>query len=265
LGAAVRIATWNDNSMPARLDFVLDFVSTRRPDVLCVQELKIDDAGFPHLAFANLGYSALTFGQSQWNGVGVLVNKDVDPEASIVATGLPGQEAMGARLMTVRVRDLFVTSVYIPNGKTVSHPDFQAKLLWLDAFVDYVRTRVDPASLAVVAGDFNVVPADLDTWEPALHQGHIFHTDAERARIKRVEDHGLVDLFRDKNPDLQAFSWWDYRAGAFHKKQGLRIDLVYGTDGVRRRVTGASIDRDFRKKREGRIPSDHAPVIVELT
>jgi exodeoxyribonuclease-3 len=116
----------------------------------------------------------------------------------------------------------------------------------------------------VVAGDFNVVPGDLDTWDPARHAGGIFHTDAERAGLERLAALGFHDLFREKNPELQAFSWWDYRAGAFHKRQGLRIDLVYGTKSVLARTKEVRIDRDFRKKREGRIPSDHAPVIVEL-
>lgn len=250
--------------MTARLDFVLDFLTTRAPDLVCVQELKLTDEAFPHLAFEQAGFRALTHGQAQWNGVGVLVRKQLDPDPKIVATGLPGHEAMGARLITVSAAGLSVTSAYVPNGKSLSHPDYQAKVAWLRGLGDYVERQVQRDGAAVVAGDFNVVPGDLDSWDPVGHAGEIFHTAAEREGLARLQALGLFDLFRERNPELQAFSWWDYRAGAFHKKQGLRIDLVYGTERVRARVQGASIDRDFRKKREGRTPSDHAPVIIDL-
>lgn len=260
----MRLCTWNVNSLSARLDFVLDFLAARGPDVVCVQELKLTDAAFPALAFEGVGFRALTHGQAQWNGVAVLVRKAVDPSPEVVQAGLPGQEEQGARLLTVRAAGLSVTSVYVPNGKTLTHPDYQAKLAWLGALGDYAAARLDAREPTIVAGDFNVVPGDLDTWDPAAHAGGIFHTPAERAGLGRLAALGYRDLFREKNPELQAFSWWDYRAGAFHKKQGLRIDLVYGSAPVLARVTDARIDRDFRKKREGRTPSDHAPVLVEL-
>ena len=260
----MRLVTWNVNSMTARLDFVLDFLAARAPDIVCLQELKLTDDAFPHLAFEQAGFRALTHGQAQWNGVGVLVRKAVDPEPKIISTGLPGHEAMGARLITIRAAGLSVTSAYVPNGKTLEHPDYQAKVAWLRGLDDYVERRVERGDAAIVAGDFNVVPEDIDSWDPAGHAGDIFHTAAEREGLSRLRALGFVDLFRDKHPDLQAFSWWDYRAGAFHKRQGLRIDLVYGTERVRSRVRDASIDRDFRKKREGRTPSDHAPVIIDL-
>ncbi|NUP12416.1 MAG: exodeoxyribonuclease III [Polyangiaceae bacterium] len=260
----MRIVTWNVNSMAARLDFVLDFLQTRSPDIVCVQELKLPDEGFPHLAFEQAGFRALTYGQAQWNGVGVLVRKSVDPEPLIVSTGLPGHEPMGSRLITVKAAGLSVTSAYVPNGKTVAHPDYKAKVAWLGGLADFVEKNLDPNGHTILAGDFNVVPGDLDTWDPVGHVGAIFHTDAERGPLERLRALGLQDLFREKNPDLQSFSWWDYRAGAFHKKQGLRIDLVYGSKSVVSRVREVSIDRDFRKKREGRIPSDHAPVIVDI-
>jgi len=260
----MRLVAWNINSITARLDVVLDFLSTREPDAVCLQELKVTDAAFPRLAFEQRGYTALTYGQAQWNGVAVLVRKALEPNPTIIHTGLPGQEAMGSRLMTVRALGLSLTSVYIPNGKSLKHPDYQAKLAWLDALVEYARASLDNNESAVIAGDFNLCPGDLDSFDPVGHAGHIFHTPPERERFQRLLSLGYRDLFREQNPDLQAFSWWDYRAGCFHKKQGLRIDFLLGTEKVSERVTAASIDRDFRKKREGRIPSDHAPVIVEL-
>jgi len=264
LRGAMRVVTWNVNSMTARLDFVLDFLATRKPDVVCVQELKMEDKAFPHLAFAGAGFRALTFGQNRWNGVGVLVRTELDPDAAIVTTGLPGHEEMGARLVTVKAAGLSVTSVYVPNGKTVAHPDYQAKVRWLEALADWVAANLDAGGETVIAGDFNLVPEDIDSWNPTAFANQIFHTDAERGPLQRLSAMGYADLFRVKNPELQSFSWWDYRAGAFHKREGLRIDLVLGSKRVLERTVAASIDRDFRKKREGRIPSDHAPVIVDL-
>lgn len=259
----MRVAAWNINSITARLDFVLDFLRTHEPDAVCIQELKVTDEAFPQLAFTQAGYRALTYGQAQWNGVAVLVKTSADANPTIVHRGLPGQEAMGARLVTVQALGLSLTSVYIPNGKSLKHPDYQAKLAWLDALVSHAAT-LDSKGQSIIAGDFNLCPGDLDSWDPVGHTGHIFHTDAERERFQRLLDLGFLDLFREQHPDLQSFSWWDYRAGCFHKKQGLRIDFVLGTAAVRARMTGASIERDFRKKREGRIPSDHAPVIIDL-
>ena len=261
----MRVVTWNVNSLNAREDFVLDFLATRKPDIVCLQELKLPDDDIPRLAFEMAGFRPLTFGQSQWNGVGVLVRKSLDPDPVVISTGLPGHEALGSRLITVKAAGLSFTSAYVPNGKTLVHPDYKLKIAWLDGLVAHLEKTLDPASDAVVAGDFNVVPAALDGWDPAaeLTKG-IFFTDEERSRLTRLAELGLVDVFRAENPELQAFSWWDYRAGCFHKKQGLRIDLILATKSVAARVSACSIDRDFRKKREGRTPSDHAPVIAEI-
>ncbi len=143
--ALMRLCTWNVNSLPARLDFVLDFLQTHQPDVVCLQELKVEDEAFPHLAFAQLGYVALTHGQPQWNGVAVLVRRALDSQPRIVQRGLPGAESYGARLLTVAVAGISVSSVYVPNGKSMSHPDFKLKLAvmaplaiwaWLMHFTD---------------------------------------------------------------------------------------------------------------------------------
>ena len=260
----MRIATWNVNSVIARLDFVLDYLATRQPDILCVQELKIDDVGFPRLAFAQAGYAAATHGQPQWNGVAVLVRTEAGPPPEIVQAGLPGREADGARFLTVRALGLDVTSVYVPNGKSTTHPDFKMKLAWLDALADHVERAGAQAGRSIIGGDFNLCPGPLDSWDPVRHEGHIFHTAAERERFGRLLGLGYVDLFRAKYPTDIAHSWWDYRAGAFHKKQGLRIDLLLGSRALLDKVASVSVDRDFRKKRQDRIPSDHAPVVTEL-
>lgn len=260
------VATFNCNSIHARLEFVIDFLATRKPDVVCLQELKLDDASFPRSAFADAGFNAFTHGQAQWNGVAVLFRTDLlkgeTPE--IVQSGLPGQEAQGARLVTVRALGGTFTSVYVPNGKSVGHADFPMKLRWLDSLAEHLDRSIDAEKPAIVGGDFNLCPADLDSHAPEAFRGRIFHTDDERTRWVKIKGTKLFDLFREKEPELQSFSWWDYRAGSFHKKQGLRIDFLLGTRGVLERTTKVSIDRDFRKKRNDRIPSDHAPVLAEI-
>lgn len=256
----MRVATWNVNSIKARLPFVLGWLNAREPDVVCVQELKVADDEFPHAEIEGAGYHCAVHGQPRWNGVAVLSRKP----ATVLQRGLPGAEDQGARLITVDVDGIAVTSVYVPNGKTVEHPDYVAKLAWLDHFGEYVEDLVDPSSPHVIGGDFNLVPGPLDSWDPARFEGTIFHTDDEIARYTRVLDAGLEDLYRCVHPEGTMFSWWDYRAGSFHKNQGLRIDFLLATAPVRDVVDTIGVDREYRKKQGGETPSDHAPVIADL-
>ena len=256
----MRIATWNVNGLRARQDFVLAWLRAREPDVVALQELKLADEHFPHEPFAAAGYHALVYGQKSWNGVAVLARKPLAP----VQIGLPGQEESGARLLVGELEGLLFGSVYCPNGKHTAHPDFPLKLAWYDVLAEYVARQHRADVPLVLGGDFNVCPTALDSWNEAALAGRIFHTDEERARFRRLLDWGLSDLFREANPELQAFSWWDYRAGDFHKGHGLRIDFLLGTEAVRARVRSVTIDRDWRKKQEGLTPSDHAPVWAEL-
>ena len=264
--APLRIATWNVNGIRARLAFVCHWLRARQPDLVGLQELKADDDDFPHAELGACGYRALVHGQKGWNGVAVLVRAGMAAEAT--CRGLPGQEEQGARLLTARVAapggELDFTSVYVPNGKDVGHEDFARKLAWLDALAAHLEARHDAGGPGVLCGDFNVVPAPLDSWNEAALAGGIFHTDEERKRFRRLLDWGLVDLFRRRHPDAAAFSWWDYRGGAFHRKQGLRIDFLLATRPLVGRLAEATIDRDWRKKVEGLTPSDHAPVVAEL-
>jgi exodeoxyribonuclease-3 len=256
----MRIATWNVNGLRARQDFLLHWLRTREPDLVALQELKLPDGQFPHDVFAQAGYQALAHGQKSWNGVAVLAKKPITP----VQIGLPGQEELGARWLEAEVEGLLVASVYCPNGKHTGHPDFPKKLAWYDALAEHLAARHRPDSGLVLGGDFNVCPAPIDSYDEAALAGRIFHTDAERARFRRLLDWGLFDLFRDRNPALRAFSWWDYRAGAFHKGHGLRIDFLLGTAPVRARLREVTIDREWRKKQAELTASDHAPVIAEL-
>jgi exodeoxyribonuclease III len=256
----MRIATWNVNGLAARLDFVRHWLSARQPDVVGLQELKTDDDKFPYDVFAADGYGAVVHGQKAWNGVAVLSREP----AEVLQKGLPGQQDLGARLITAKIGELSFTTVYCPNGKHAGHPDFALKLAWYDALAEHLAQLHDASAPAVVCGDFNVCPGALDSWNEDQLGGGVFHTEAERDRFQKLLDSGLVDVYRHAFPDRQAFSWWDYRAGAFHRNLGLRIDFLLATPAVVERVRHVEIDRDYRKKKDGLTASDHAPVFADL-
>jgi len=256
----MRIATWNVNGLRARLDFVRHWLEARAPDVVGLQELKLEDADFPHEAFAELGYHAAVHGQKSWNGVAILARQPV----ACVECGLPGQEALGARYIAGEVGGIVFASVYCPNGKEVDHPDYARKLAWLEALAAYWRERCARGVPAVLGGDLNVVPGDVDSHHQDGDISSIFHTPGERERFQALQGLGLVDLFRAMHPDAQQFSWWDYRGGAFPRNLGLRIDFLLATDVVYRRVREVVFDREYRKKKGALKASDHAPVLADL-
>jgi exodeoxyribonuclease-3 len=256
----MRVATWNVNGLRARLDFVRLWLRERRPDVVGIQELKLSDEQFPREELAADGWQTVVHAQKAWNGVAILSRE----RATLVRAGLPGRDGDGARLLTARVGGLSFTTAYVPNGKSTAHADFKEKLAWLDALSAYIRETHDPGRPAVLCGDFNICPAGIDSWNEEDLAGGIFHTDEERERVQALLQWGFRDLFREIHPDRAAFSWWDYRAGAFHRGHGLRLDLLFATEALRRRVRAVEIDRDWRKKHDGLTPSDHAPVWADL-
>lgn len=256
----MRVATWNINGLRARWEFLLHWLDARQPDVVGLQELKLEDEKFPHEELATVGYKALTHGQKAWNGVAILTREP----AELAQQGLPGQEDFGARLITARFEGITFTTVYCPNGKHTGHDDFPRKLAWFDRLSSHLEETQDASQPMILGGDFNICPAPLDSWDEQGHAGRIFHTDEERSRFRRLLDWGLVDLFRHQLPETQAFSWWDYRGGAFHRNMGLRIDLLLGTNPIVDRISSIEIDRDYRKKKDGLTASDHAPVWVDL-
>ncbi|HJO02508.1 MAG TPA: exodeoxyribonuclease III [Acidobacteriota bacterium] len=257
----MRIATWNINGLNARMDFVLHWLRARQPDVVGLQELKTADEKFPHMAFQSEGYHAVAHGQKAWNGVAILSREPCE----VLQVGLPGQGERGARLLTARIGELDFTTIYLPNGKTLDHEDFPKKLAWLEALIVHMATTRSEDAQAVLCGDFNICPAAIDSWNENALRGTIFHTDEERNTFRRLLDGGFVDLFRQRYPDEQKFSWWDYRGGAFHRGMGLRIDFLLGTPSVVARTEEVWVDREYRKKKDGLIASDHAPVIAELS
>ena len=252
----MKIATWNINGLRARLDFVLLWLKNRSPDLVGLQELKLTDEQFPHDVFESAGYTALTHGQKAWNGVAVLSRKP----ASLLQSGLPGQEDFGARLISAEVDGLSFTTLYCPNGKTLEHEDYPRKLAWYGALAEHLEANRSD----IVCGDFNICPGPLDSWNEENFLGGIFHTAAERERLQAIADLGYVDVYRDRYPEGTEFTWWDYRGGSFHRKQGLRIDFLMAQPDVLGRVRAIEIDRDYRKKQDGMTPSDHAPVVLEL-
>jgi exodeoxyribonuclease-3 len=268
----VRVATWNVNGLRARLEFLRIWLRQRRPDVVGLQELKLTDEQFPHAEVEAEGYRAAVHGQKSWNGVAILTRDGL--EAEVTQTGLPGQEEFGARLLTARLlssepsgtgpEGLSFTTIYVPNGKSVSHDDFPRKLVWLEDLAGHFREHHDPERPAVLCGDFNIVPAAIDSWNEEKLAGQIFHTSEERTRFAALLDWGFLDAFREHEPGERAFSWWDYRGGSFHRGLGLRIDLLLATSALMRRVGAVEIDREFRKKHDGHTASDHAPVWLDL-
>lgn len=254
----MRLATWNVNGLRARLDFVLRWLNDRQPDVVGLQELKLTDDQFPRAIFEAAGYHAVTHGQPGWNGVAILSRRPIEN----CERGLPGEEPFGSRLIAADTGGLNFATVYVPNGKSVEHEDYAKKLAWLDSLRRHLETRPDRP--AVLCGDFNICPAAIDSWNEAALAGAVFHTDAERQRFQALLGVGYRDVFRERFPDAQAFSWWDYRGGAFHRKMGLRIDFLLATEPVLARVSNVEIDREYRKKQEGLTASDHAPVIMDV-
>ena len=256
----MRIATWNVNGLRARLDFVLAWLAARQPDVVGLQELKLTDEQLPADAFREAGYHVASHGQKAWNGVAILSRE----EPKVVQRGLPGQDEFGARLIGAEVSGLVFTTVYCPNGKDVDHDDYPRKLAWFDDLLAHLEASSRADGSEVLCGDFNICPTSLDTWDESRGEGNIFHTEAERARMRALYDWGLADLYRSRHPEECAFSWWDYRGGAFHRGHGLRIDFLLGTEAVAKRVVAVSMDRDWRKKKDGLTASDHCPVYADL-
>jgi exodeoxyribonuclease-3 len=257
----VRIVTWNVNSLRARLPRVLEFLAQHQPDVACLQETKCAAGQFPEADLALAGYAAVHQSAGQWAGVAVLAREGL--ELSDPGSGLSGDSAPDeARWCEATVEGIRFISTYVPNGRTLDSPEFPRKLAFLDAAAERMAALRASGQAAVLAGDMNIAPADPDVYDPAAFVGGTHVTDDERRRLERIlSDGGLVDAYRQVHPDDQQFTWWDYRAGNFHKGLGLRIDLILISSALAARASACAIDRDYRK---GKKPSDHAPLLLEL-
>lgn len=258
--ARVLIVTWNVASLRARLPRVLELLEHHTPDVVCLQETKCTTDSFPAFALAQAGYETVQHSGGQWSGVAILVRAPL--AAADPLLGLPGDPVPAeARWVEASVAGLRVISTYVPNGRALSHPEYPRKLAFLEAAAK--RAAALHAQPVVICGDFNVIPEDRDVYDPAAFVGATHVTPAERARLASIcAAGGLVDAYRALHPELQQFTWWDYRAGSFHKNLGQRIDLALLSRRLAPRLLACGIDRDFRK---GPKPSDHAPLLVRLT
>lgn len=256
----MRIATWNVNSLKVRMPRVEDWLGYARPDILCMQETKLSDSAFPAMAFGALGYEAVHHGNGRWNGVAILSRVGVEDVVNGFCDGVEADQ--DTRLISATCGGIRVSSVYVPNGRALDDPHYQYKLSWFDRLRQHVDTTADPTLPVAVLGDFNVAPEDRDVWDPAKFIGATHVSEPEREAVKRLQQWGLEDAFRVRYPDTERlYTYWDYRAGDFHEGRGMRIDLVLVSKPLAERVSWALVDRNARK---GKLPSDHAPVIVDF-
>jgi exodeoxyribonuclease-3 len=258
----MRIATWNVNSLKARQPRVEEWLEYAKPDVLCMQETKYADDAFPALAFSALGYDSVHHGHNQWNGVAILSRVGIEAVTTGFDKDVVDPYEGDARLLAATCGGIRVVSTYVPNGREVGTEFYERKLAWLGLLHDWIASRESPDGELVVLGDFNVAPEDRDVWSPKAFQGATHVTEPERAAVTRLCEWGLVDAFRQCYADDRLFTYWDYRRGDFHEHRGMRIDLALVTAPLAERITWSVVDRNARK---GKLPSDHAPLIVDFT
>jgi exodeoxyribonuclease-3 len=254
----VKIATWNVNSLRVREDVVLDWVEKNKPDVLCMQELKMTDQEFPEDAFGDLNYDAMYFGQRSYNGVAIVSR----PEMFEVVKGFPGDTLhTERRLIAATIEGVRVVCVYAPNGQSIGSDKFVFKLEWYRRLKQWLIETASPEKPLLICGDFNVAPAELDVWDPIINGRHLA-TPEERAAFFDLASFGLTDAYRALYPTAKKFTWWDYRSGSWERNMGLRIDHFLLTRPLVERMKSVKIDEAIRGMAT---PSDHVPVVLELS
>ena len=268
---ALRIATWNVNSLRARLEKVTWWLERARPDVLLMQETKLTDADAPADVFRDAGYELVHHGEGRWNGVAIasrvgatdVVSNFGAPLRPAVTPEVGDDEPLAeARMVSAVCSGVRVVSLYAPNGRVVDSPFYRAKLTWYERLARWLRETVTPTDALVLGGDYNVAPADADVWDPAACHGGTHVSEPERRAFRTLCDWGLVDAYRAHCAEPGRYTWWDYRAGNFHKNFGMRIDHLLVSKPVAARVVWAEIDREARKGKP--VPSDHAPLVLDL-
>jgi exodeoxyribonuclease-3 len=254
----MRIVTWNVNSLRVRLPRLLALLAQHEPDAVCLQETKCTADGFPEAELAQAGYAAVHHSGGRWAGVALLARSPLVPADPLCR--LPGEPTPAeARWCEASIGGVRFASVYVPNGRALDSPEFPRKLAFLDAIA--ARAEAVRGRPLLIAGDFNIAPADRDVYDPAAFVGSTHVTPEERGRLEAILDQGLLDAYRHRHPSEVQFTWWDYRAGHFHRGLGLRIDLALLSADLADRELSCGIDRDYRK---GTKPSDHAPLLLEL-
>ena len=283
----MRIATWNVNSLKARQEAVETWLARAQPDILLIQETKLTDDDAPVMAFAMAGYQLIHHGEGRWNGVAIAVRNGLaisdivtnfgdGPVRDSGPGGAGGPNASEddfdpfdeARMIAATVDGVRVVSIYAPNGRVVDSPFYLGKLAWFDRLTRWIRESdaLDAGAIhggaLVIGGDFNVAPTPADVWDPAAAHGGTHVSERERAVVAELMDLGLTDAYRARHQETGRYTWWDYRAGMFHKNFGMRIDLLLVSAPVAARIVDAEIDRDARKGPP--VPSDHAPLLIDL-
>jgi exodeoxyribonuclease-3 len=266
----MRIATWNVNSLNARLEKLAWWVERARPDVLLLQETKLADDAAPRGEMARLGYELAHHGQGRWNGVAIasrvgiadVVTHFGRPMTAATETEGDADPLAEARMVSAVCGGVRVVSLYAPNGRVVDSPFYEGKLAWFARLRSWLAASCDPGQPLLLGGDFNVAPTDADVWDAAACHGGTHVSPRERAAFAALGAWGLVDAYRLLRKDPNRFTWWDYRAGNFHKNYGMRIDHLLATEPVARRARWAEIDREARKGKP--LPSDHAPLVLDL-
>jgi exodeoxyribonuclease-3 len=254
----MKIATWNVNSINARLDHLLGWLETTQTDVVCLQETKCVDENFPYQPIFELGYHTAFYGQKSYNGVAILSKYDIED----VQKNFPGDDDDSPkRLIAATINGVRIVNTYIPNGTELWTDKFTFKLDWLQRLRKYFDDTCDKNGDVLLCGDFNVAPEELDVWNVPAWTGKLHFTKPERAAIHHVKQWGFVDVFREMNGDAREWSWWDYRAGAWQRNQGLRIDHVWTSRPLADKCTGCWIDRAPRALERA---SDHTPVVAEF-
>ncbi len=286
----MRIATWNVNSMKARLEKIEWWLERAAPDVLLMQETKLSDTDAPLMTFQMAGYQLIHHGEGRWNGVAIAVRDGIAIDEPITNFGDGPVRDSGAgatvsleeedfnpsdeaRMVSIRVTapggdpggdlPIRVVSLYAPNGRVVDSAFYEGKLRWFARARRWLDATRDPGEQLLIGGDYNIAPADIDVWDSRAAHGGTHVSERERAAYRSLLDWGLHDTFRDAHPEAGGrFTWWDYRAGNFHKNFGMRIDHLLATDSVAKRALAIEIDREARKGKP--IPSDHAPLVLDI-
>lgn len=253
----MKIAAWNVNSLNVRLPHVIEWLKTHQPDVLCLQELKLEDAKFPLAAFDEIGYNAVFNGQKTYNGVAIVSR--TRPED--VSKDIPDYEDHQKRVIAATVGGIRIVCAYIPNGQAVASEKYQYKLQWLAAMQAYMRETIAAYGDVALLGDYNIAPEDLDVHDPKVWEGQVLCSVPEREAFRAFVALGLVDSFRLFEQAEKSYSWWDYRMNGFKRNLGLRIDHILLTPDLAARCVSSIIDVDPRKLDR---PSDHAPVVADI-
>ncbi len=253
----MKLATWNVNSLKVRLPHLLDWLARTQPDVVCLQETKLEDEKFPYAELKAAGYAAVHCGQKTYNGVAIVSRRPIVD----VLHGIPALEDEQKRVISATIDGARIVCAYVPNGQSVESDKYQYKLRWLAAFTDWLTRELAAHPRLAVLGDYNIAPEERDVHDPQAWAGQVLFSEPEREAFRRLLGIGLTDSFRLFDQPERSFTWWDYRMMAFRRKMGLRIDHILLSSPLAAACSACTVDVEPRKLER---PSDHAPVIAEI-